>query len=221
MWSAIVVVLLWLGFAGSHVVLSSVMVRPRLIERLGLRGFLGLYSLVAFAFFVPLVWIYFAHKHAGPLLWSVPVPPAGRWLLYIGMGVAITLNIAGFIQPSPASVAGGEARVRGALRITRHPVFMGVALFGVLHLVPNGYASDVAFFSGFPLFTVIGCWHQDRRKLAAGLPGFRAFYEATPFFPFTGRQTWLGIREMFPTVIAIGVGVTILVRYFHPVWFGG
>ena len=82
------VLLLWAGFAGSHMVLSSRGVRRPLVARLGEGGFRALYSLVAFAFFVPLVWTYFAHKHEGPWLWALPHGPVVRWIAYVGMGVA-------------------------------------------------------------------------------------------------------------------------------------
>ena len=59
------IVLLWLGFAGSHMLLSSVRLRPILVERIGERGYAGVFSLVALGFFVPLVWVYFASKHHG------------------------------------------------------------------------------------------------------------------------------------------------------------
>ena len=45
------IILLWLGFAGSHLTLSSLPVRRGLVARIGENAFRGLYSLVAFAFF--------------------------------------------------------------------------------------------------------------------------------------------------------------------------
>ena len=65
------IVLLWLGFAGSHLLLSTLPVRRRLVTRMGEQPFRGLYSLVAFAFFVPLVLTYFTHT-------STAAPPSGR-----------------------------------------------------------------------------------------------------------------------------------------------
>ncbi|MGH7896786.1 MAG: NnrU family protein, partial [Candidatus Binatia bacterium] len=90
-----------------------------------------------------------------------------------------------------------------------------------VHLLPNGAATDVAFFGGLVLFPLIGCAHQDRRKLADDDGRFRRFYEATPFLPFTGQASLQGIRGLFPTALAVGVGLTIVVRYFHSSWFGG
>jgi uncharacterized membrane protein len=115
----------------------------------------------------------------------------------------------------------GDAKPRGVLHITRHPTMMAIALFGLLHLLPNGTTGDVVFFGGMVLFPLIGSWHQDRRKLTLGVPGYREFYEATSFFPFMGRDAMRGVRELVPTVAALGIGITIVVRYFHGSLFGG
>jgi len=214
------ILLLWLGFAGSHLTLSSLPVRQRLIARIGEQPFRGLYSLAVIALFVPLVWSYFAHKHAGPWLWTLPRSAPLLWTMYAGMGLAFVLVVAGFIRPSPAAIIPGDPRPKGVYRITRHPLMMGIALFGMLHLLPNGSATDVAFFGGFPLFALIGAAHQDRRKLATD-PRFRGFYEATPFVPFTSSAALQGIRELLPAAAGIGILVTVVVRYFHTSWFGG
>jgi uncharacterized membrane protein len=98
---------------------------------------------------------------------------------------------------------------------------MALALFGLAHLLPNGSTADVAFFGGFVVFTLVGSWHQDRRKLATAGPAFRQFHDATPFLPFTGNQTVRGLRELPLAVAAAGIALTIAVRWFHPTWFGG
>jgi uncharacterized membrane protein len=214
------IVLLWLAFAGSHLTLSSVGVRGRLVARIGEGPFRGLYSLIALALFIPLVTTYFRHKHDGPALWMLPHTTALLWTMYVGMGVAFVLVVAGFIRPSPAAVIPGDTTPRGVYLITRHPLMMGLALFGLMHLLPNGSAADVAFFGGFGVFALIGAAHQDRRKLATD-PSFRRFYEATPFLPFTGPKTLEGVRQLLPAVAGTGIVAMIAVRYFHAAWFGG
>jgi uncharacterized membrane protein len=217
--AALGVAALWLLFGATHVGMSSRAWRPRLVASLGERGFQAVYSLVALAVFVPLVWLYFANKHAGPLLWAIPLHGLGRWLLYGLMGVAFVLVAGGIVTPSPASLQPGRPEPRGVLRLTRHPMFMGIGLFGVLHLVPNGFASDVAFFGGLLAFALVGCWHQDRRKLAES-EAYRRFHAATPFLPFTGRETLAGLRELSPVAIAIGIALTAGLRWFHGSLFG-
>jgi uncharacterized membrane protein len=214
------IVLLWTGFAGSHMALSSVPVRRALVARLGEGPFRGLYSLVAFAFFVPLVSVYFAHKHAGPWLWGLPHGAALRAVVYVAMGLAFVLVVTGLVRPSPASVIPGDPTPRGIQRITRHPVLMGLGLFGLAHVLPNGSAADVAFFGGFAAFALVGAWHQDRRKLLE-VPAFRRFRDATPFVPFTGGETVRGLRELSPAVVATALAVAVVVRWFHASWFGG
>jgi len=214
------VTLWWVAFAGAHVVLSSLPVRGRLIARMGARGFQGFYSLVVLVLFVPLVWTYATHKHTGPLLWSVPLTPAVRWVLYVGIATAFVLVVASFMTPSPAGMVPTKMAPRGVLRITRHPFVMGTALWALIHMAINGFATDVAFFGGFVVFALVGARHQDARKIATGVPGYREFCDATPFIPFTGRETLRGLGEMLPAA-AIGVLVTAVVRHYHSSLFGG
>lgn len=221
----VTIVLLWMGFAVTHLVMSSIRFRPVLVRTLGDRGFLGVYSLVALGLFVPLCIVYFANKHTGPLLWSIPISGAGLVGIEIAMGVAFVLLFAGLLTPSPTSMTaardGAAVGPKGVHFITRHAVFMATAIFGAVHLLPNGFASDVAFFGGFPVFVLIGSVHQDRRRLVTDGANYRPFYEATPLLPFTGRSTLRGLKELSWLAIGLGVGATVLVRHFHRELFGG
>ena len=100
-------------------------------------------------------------------------------------------------------------------RITRHPVFMGLGLFGALHLVANGFASDAVFWAGFPIFAAIGCAHQDHRKLATQGEAYRRWQAGTAFLPFSGSGTWRGLRELPRLAIPIGVALAIGLRLLH------
>lgn len=138
------------------------------------------------------------------------------------MTVALTLVVGGIAKPSPASFVPGKPELRGVSRLSRHPMFMGFGLLALLHLIPNGFASDVAFFGGLALFAVVGCRHQDRRKAVTGHPAYGEFVAATPFLPFTRPGRLQGLREMGPLVIGAGILVTVVVRvWLHPRWFGG
>jgi uncharacterized membrane protein len=214
-----VIVALWIAFAATHMALSSIRLRPRLAGVLGETGFQGVYSLIALGIFVPLVWFYFTHKHAGPLLWAVPMSDALRWLVYVGNGVALVLAVASFLTPSPVLTRATDTRPRGIQLLTRHGLFMGIGLWGTLHLLPNGYLGDVAFFAGFPVFTLLGASHQDRRKQQTQ-DGYAAFCAESPFLPFTGKQTLRGLRELSPIALVVGVGLTVVLRVYHGSFFG-
>jgi uncharacterized membrane protein len=199
--------------------LSSRAWRPRLVAKLGAQGFLGAYSLLAIVVFTALVWFYLEHRHEGALLWSPSLGSVGLWTIYALQGVAWSLVVAGVMSPSPAAFVVGEAAppaaACGVHLLTRHPVFMGAGLFGALHLPVMGHASDVAFWAGFPLFALIGCAHQDRRKLATEGADYRTWHERTPFLPFAGRETVRGLRELPRLAIPIGVVLATGLRLLH------
>ena len=214
---AVVIVVLLLLFASSHMLLSSRTIRASLVARLGDKRFLAAYSIVALAFFAPLVYYYFTHRHAGPLLWSVPDSGAVEFVLVLANVIGFVMAVAGVMTPSPAAVTGTPLdEPSGVHRITRHAVFMGMGIWALAHVIANGYASDVAFFGGIVAFVLIGSWHQDRRKLAGGDPRFERFHAATAFLPFTGREALRGLMELPPLAVIIGVVVALVTRYLHP-----
>jgi len=189
-------------------------------------GFQGAYSLLALSTFVPLVWIYAKHKHAGPLLWMTVGPPElARAVNYALMALAFVLFVASLLPASTAPsamLARGPATVHGMIRVTRHPMLASFGLFGVAHLLLNGSLGDVIFFGGFPIFTWVGGRHQDSRKLHQ-VPGYESVVGATSILPFgaiiAGRQH-LPLRELPVVALGLGLAFAVVVRIFHHRLFG-
>src|SRR5262245_10564664 len=130
--TALLIAALWFAFAGTHMVLSSQRVRPRIVSALGdERRFQGFYSLIALSIFVPLVSSYFRHKHTGPYLGTLAGIPGLRPAMMLGMLVAFAMLVAGIARRSPASVLPGHAGPRGIYQVTRHPVLMSIGLYGL------------------------------------------------------------------------------------------
>ncbi len=223
----VVIALWWLAFGGSHVVLSSRPIRAPLVRALTLRGFKGLYSLVSFGTFVPLVAFFWGHRHAGALLFY----PA-TWFRHVAellMLAAFLFLVLGQATLRPgttqAEMSGRHvAEPRGIHRVTRHPQNTAFALFGLAHLLPNPYVGDWVFFGGFVVFAVVGAWHQDLRLLSDGSPEFRSFHATTSALPFAaivaGRQRVV-FRELAPWAIGVAVVLWVALRVAHPSWIGG
>ncbi len=219
--SALLLAGLWLAFGATHVMLSSHALRPKLVAKLGEGGFLGVYSLVAIAIFFPLVSFYLGHRHEGPYLGSLIGVPGMYWIMYVGMGFAFSLVVGGLVRQSPASIAPGGTEVRGVFHLTRHPLFMGFGIFGLLHLcVVAVHATELAFFAGFPIFTLIGTRHQDGRKLANADDAYRRFHESTPWLPLPRPSGVLAAIREQPIPIAVGIALTVVTRGLHPTLFG-
>jgi uncharacterized membrane protein len=219
---------LWAAlFLATHLVISSSAVRPRLVAAIGAQPYQGLYSIVALGTFIPLAIVFARHKHAGAMLWNLRGVPPVRWLVWLLMLIAFTIFIAGLINPSPASMAGPSSRTaapRGILKLTRHPGFVGFSIFGLAHVLMNGFVGDILFFATFPALSIIGGVHQDQRKLAELGDSYRTLMSRTSFIPgaalLSGRQRWTAADTPM-AAIAAGVATTIVVIVLHPYIFGG
>ena len=217
------IVFWWVMFVGTHMVLSSVSIRQRLIGKLGENAFLGLYTLIAFATFVPLVWAYLGSRHAGGQVWNLTALPGARPLAMVLSVIGIALVVAGVIRPSPALAGIKKAwGSRGLTRITRHPLFMGIAIWALGHLLLNGFVSDVLFFGGLIAFSLIGSAHQDARKRATEQARLGPFYAETSFWPFgailAGRNR-LAWPELPWIELAVGAAAAVGVYALHPWMF--
>ena len=217
---------LWTGlFVGMHFLLSSGPIRTRLVALAGVQPFRGIYSLVAIGTFIPMVVAFGHNKHAGAMLWNLRGAPAARGLTWLLMFAAMILLVAGLINPNPAAIAAPSAnRPTGILKITRHPSFVAFICFGLGHLLMNGWAGDIIFFSGFVVLGIVGGIHQDRRKLREMGISYREFLAATSFFPgvaLISRRIEWSRGDMPWAAAGIGIAAGIVLVALHPLIFGG
>lgn len=129
-------------FSGIHLGVAGTRLRDRAIAALGESSYRAVFSIVSLA---AIVWLVMAYKAApyeatwGILEWWKPIA-------IILMLPAFVLAVIGLTTPNPASM-GGESRAarspEGIVRVTRHPILIGVGLWAVVHLIANG---DVASF---------------------------------------------------------------------------
>lgn len=224
---ATVWIALWaFSFLASHLIISSSAVRSRLIGVVGEQPYRGIYSIVAFATLGPLIYEFARNKHAGPLLWYLRAVAPIRWLAWILMLAALILFVGSFITPNPAGIGApaGRTEPRGLLKITRHPGLVGFVLFGIAHMMMNGWAGDVIFFGMFPALGIIGGIHQDQRKIGELGDRYREFLAKTSFVPFAallgGRIRWAS-GDMPWAAIGAGVVLTVGIVALHPTIFGG
>ncbi len=120
---AMQVILWWVAFAGTHTLLTHPPIRSALVARLGTGPFQGLFSLVAFATFVPLVWTFFARRTSTAMpLTRLAQTPGIWWLTMILMFIAFELLVLAFARPNPLALTARKGSgAGGILRVTRHP----------------------------------------------------------------------------------------------------
>ncbi len=210
-------------FVLTHFILSHPLRAP-IVARLGEKGFLGLYSLVAFA---TLIWAVLAYR-AAPVqqLW---VPPL--WALHLGwllMLIACILFAGSFLAPNPAMVEAGKllskgTAPRGVMGITRHPMMWAFGLWAIVHIASTGRLETLILAGGMGILALVGARFQDDKKAVQLGSAWAAYAANTSYWPlgaqFSGRLGW---ARAWPGVLPVVVGLALFVILVmaHPLVIG-
>ncbi len=205
------------AFLATHYV-SSTPLRPRLINALGNNGYLVLYSAAAVATFVPMAWAYYRAPFIG--LWYVP---ALRYAPLIVMPVAMVLIAASLMTRNPTLVGQerllkNEQPTRGILRITRHPMMWGIALWAASHIFARGDAASLIFFGGFLVLALSGTALIDRRKQTTLGTDWQRFAKVTsnvPFAAIAGDRNQLKLAEIGWMRLLAGIALYVVALLSH------
>ncbi|MBU2511420.1 NnrU family protein [bacterium] len=214
------VLLGWILFAGTHIGLSAEPFRGSLVSKLGDKGFQGVYSLVALASFAFLIISYSMAR--GDSVLFLEAGMESQWMGVLSnliMLLAFILLFSGFINGTPMGMAPGRREAYGITRITRHPMNMSFALFGLAHLLTNRLAVDWIFYLGFILYGYLGSAHQDKKKVSQMGDELAVFVNSTSIIPFAGLiagKQKLKLGEISKLAILLGIVFTVIARVLHP-----
>jgi uncharacterized membrane protein len=199
-------------FLVAHALPTRPPIRHRLVARFGERAFQIGYSLASL---VLLAWLIVAAIDApyvelwAPAVWhmhlAIALMPVAFVLMAVGLGVANPLSVSLFAEPERWSRSG-------LLRWVRHPLLVGLALWGGLHTLANGALVPVLLFGGLALFALAGIkLVERRRRLELGPAGYAALAARRTGYADIGRQA---------LVATIGLAAMTVLLVFHPQLFG-
>lgn len=114
--------------------------RTNMIEKVGVRSYRAVYSVLAIASFVWLVYAFGESRSVTPMLYYPPV-----WLAHI----AFLLMLFSFILLAVSLCPAGKLAVW-----TKHPMLAAVKLWAFAHLLANGELNCVILFGGFLAWAV-------------------------------------------------------------------
>jgi uncharacterized membrane protein len=207
-------------FLLSHVVPTRPAIRARLKSALGEGGFLVVYSLISVAL---LTWIIAAAGRAPYLpLWDFE--PWQMWVPNLLMPIACLVAAFGVAAPNPLSF-GGWAEERfdadrpGIAGVSRHPLLLGLTLWAVGHVVPNGDLAHAVLFGAFAVFSITGMLAIDvRRQHTMGHQTWDTLARRTSLVPcaalLDGR--WRpSVRQIDPLRLGIAVLVWAILLSVH------
>lgn len=179
-------------FLGSH---STRIVaegwRAQRIAAMGELPWKAVYSIVAIAGFVLIVYGYGESRLSPVYLWNPPV-----WTRHL----AALLTIPAFVLLAAAYVPGN--RIKAAVG---HPMVAGVKVWAFSHLVANGTLADLVLFGSFLAWAVLDFIAARKRDRAAGAryPAGSMAKDAIVFvtglaawagFAFWAHGAWIGVR---------------------------
>ena len=186
------------AFVGTHFLLSHPWRAP-LVARIGERGFLLLYSLVAFATLGGLVWAF----RAAPA--EAPWWPAGDALWAVASAVMLVASVllVGSLVGNPALVdptgtAKPVPQARGVYAVTRHPMMWSFALWAVVHVAVLPTAANAILAGAVLVLALVGAALQDGKKAALQPDTWPQWQRRTSWWPFAaiaaGRARLGGFR---------------------------
>jgi uncharacterized membrane protein len=210
-------------FVSTHILMSHGSIRAGLIKTLrGQWPFRGVYSAISFLTLGPSVAIWWQNRHLGPELWELPYVLERAIALPL-MLLAIVLLVLMLATPSSASMLPGVVKARGILRVTRHPMNIAFACFGLAHLASNGFLGDVFFFGQFVVLGLVGAFHQDARLMQQKGEPYREYVRSTSVIPcvaiLRGRNR-LDAGELGFPLFLIAVVAFVALVIFHGRLFG-
>lgn len=213
-----------LFFIGIHICISSTPLRGWLIQRIGVRPYQGMFSLLSLAGIIWLIWSYMmaerfelGQPHVALTFLAVMAAMAGLWLAILGV-----------VSPNPTTVdqeglLQSATPARGIVRITRHPFMVGFALWALAHMLLNPDTASLVFFGTFFVLAGLGPWLIDAKKakaFASQWPGFASVTSIIPFAAIARGRNQLVSSEIGwwrPLLALLAAGLLI---YFHGSLFG-
>jgi uncharacterized membrane protein len=146
-------------FFGAHLVsVVALDWRNSMAAKLGENAWKGLYSVIAIAGFVLMVWGYGLARQDPVLLYAPPV-----WLRHLSallMLPVFPLLLAAYLP----------GRIKA---VTKHPMLAATKFWALAHLLANGALGDVLLFGGFLAWAVvdrISFKHREQRPIPAAPP---------------------------------------------------
>lgn len=172
------------AFVGTHFILSHPLRAP-LVARLGEKGFLGLYSLVAAA---TLIWMIVAYRAAPvtPMLWPVG---DGLWAIATVIMLVASILLLGSLvgnpaMPNPDGPIMVPAEAKGVFAITRHPMMWAFALWGLAHILVYPVAANLIVSAAIILLSLVGAALQDRKRERLTPAAWQHWESRTSYWPF-------------------------------------
>jgi uncharacterized membrane protein len=182
-----------------HLVIVNLKIRDQIIDSIGKVAYLILFALLSL---IGLVWMIFGYSIAMTDENNVTLYHSHiffHFLALLPMFLAFNLFIMGYLTPMPKTIEALKSTsikpIVGILRISRHPILAGIAIWSLIHLLLAGNFAGIVFFGTLLATTLIGANSIDQKRLKKYGETYRLILNRTSFMPFyaiiEGRNVFL------------------------------
>ena len=207
-----------------HLGVSSSPLRSLSMDAVGETGYLGIYSLLAFASLGAMIYAYGGIEHTDYIWHPSPIAYKVTKVLVL---ISLVLLVMGTMIKNPTAVkmqGAIDQEVRGILKITRHPTQWAILLFSLGHIIANGDKASILMFGTLILVSSIGMVAMDIRKRANVDDKWQAFYATTSLIPFAALisgKTRLRLAEINWLALLVGLVLYACIYWLHDMVSGG
>lgn len=209
-----------------HLIISGTSLRGQIIGKVGRQPYLIAYGIVSA---LSLAWMTLAFTRAlsDPLnieFWDTP--ELLRILVFPLNLLAFLLIIIGATSASPTGVQSQkhlpDIPIHGIIRVSRHPVLAGIALWAGVHLITNPSLASWVFFGTLLVSSAAGPSVIDRKRLLAYPAVYETIMRRTSIVPFLaiaqGRVDF-NVREIGFVRPFMALGIFFLITVLHEFFF--
>ena len=191
-----------IALIGTHFALSHPLRAP-IVRVVGEGAFLGLYSLVAAAC---MVWMIFAFRAAPAADLGGATGEAG-WIVSTVLTLPALVLFIGSLWKNPALPNSGATTTidrapTGVFAVTRHPMMWGFALWALSHLVLWWSWRTTIVALAVLVLALVGARFQDRKKEALMGNAWASWEAETSYWPRLGMLPRAGIMLWFMAIAA-------------------
>lgn len=204
-------------FVGLHLALSHPL-RGAVKGLVGSGGFRAVYSLLALASFAWMVIAFRAMDANAVPLWDGTKPVA--WVLASAITLIAAVLLVGSFRgnpalPNPQARAMAKERPQGVMRVTRHPMMWGIALWALAHVLVSPVPRVIVLCAAIAFLALVGARLQDAKKDDQLGTAWGRWMDRTTFLPRLTR-----LHKAGPVALGGGVIFWVAATWMH-VWLAG
>lgn len=212
-----------LVFLAMHLLVAGTRLRDTITTAIGEGVYLGVFSLASVA---AIAWLAISYRAALASADNVVLFNLGSAVRDLAIPItllAFLIGVPGLMMANPTAVgqlsaATRENSVRGVLRITRHPLLWGVALWSLFHLSTTGDVASVMLFGSLFILSVLGTFSIDakrRRKLGEQWDAFARQTSNVPFAAIAAGRNVFNAREYFDWRFFAALAIFVVALFAH------